>query len=203
MAPHRACLARQATCRNAGRPPFTTVREEKEGTATKPITIDDDVDMVASPLEADFSVSSKALHAPHRHSKHGGLHPNSIVAADKGRKRCRSRGHRRSELEEEVRYLLRESLEDDPMEIDDRTTASPSPAAYGASDMLLSRHCDSLEQMIKEPQPPASLSRRESIRLPVQKHEGKKRHCCSSTTGTTGGPYASASSSVSPPILME
>ncbi|KAF7185144.1 G1/S-specific cyclin pas1 [Pseudocercospora fuligena] len=178
MAPQRACLARQATCRNAGLLPSKLVKEETEGSAIKPIIIEDDVEMVSSPVMADFSISEKVLHTPHRHSrasKHVGQNLPA-AAADKSRKRGRPHGgNRRSELQEEVRYLLNESYEDS-MELDDRDV-SPTPAASCATNMV--GRYDSYTIM-KEAQPPASISRRESnSRVPVQKNEGKKRTCCS------------------------
>ena len=171
-------MARQATCRNAGLLPSKLVKEETEGSAIKPIIIEDDVEMVSSPVMADFSVSEKVLHTPHRHSrasKHVG-HNLPAATTDKGRKRGRPHGgNRRSELQEEVRYLLNESFEDS-MELDDRDV-SPTPAASCATNML--GRYDSYTIM-KEAQPPASISRQEtSSRVPVQKNEGKKRTCCS------------------------
>lgn len=150
----RACLARQATCRNAGLLPSKLVREEPEGTADKPIIIDGDVDMVGSPIMADFSVSEKAMHAPHRHSRHS-KHAPQPTSASSGRKRARPHGSRRSELQEEVRYLLEESYEDS-MDIDDNSTVSSSPERYS----------------VEERQPP-SMCQRSSHRGPIQ----KKRAC--------------------------
>lgn len=141
MAQPRTSLARLATCRNVRLPPSDLVKEvNEEGTESKPIVIDDDIEMVSSPDTVDFSISERALHAPHRHSKHAPHHaPNNSSVADKGRKRGRSRGyHCRSDLQEEVRFLLQESYEYDEMDLDDCVTASPSPAADYASHHILS-----------------------------------------------------------------
>lgn len=178
MAPQRACLARQATCRNAGLPTLKLVKEEREGTAMKPIIIDDDVEMVSSPYTADFSVGGKALHAPHRHSrsaKHA-PQPAPATSTEKSRKRGRSSGHRRSELQEEVRYLLEEHLEDEQMDLDENE-ASPSDAASYASSMLAQDYSP-----MKEAQLPAMHPRRESSRVPVQRNDGRKRTCCSASS---------------------
>lgn len=152
----------------------------------KPIIIDDNVEMVSSPVMADFSVSEKVLHAPHRHSR-GPKHvpqPTTNNSTEKGRKRGRSNGHRRSELQEEVRYLLGESL--DEMDLDnDEDVSSPSDAAEYASRML--RH-DSPMTYDKRPQPPAMHSRNDSRRLPVQKNDGRKRTCCSSVGAMSVSP---------------
>lgn len=176
MAP-RACLARQATCRNAGllhRP----IEEEHVGSAVKPIVIDDDVEMVSSPMQADFSLGEKALHAPHRHSRGSKPHsPHAVPASatEKSKKRGRTQGHRRSQLQEEVRYLLEESLEDDSMDLDDRV--SPPAAAEYASSML-SR--GPVLVSCKEVPPAATISGSwEYARVPVHKNDGKKRSCCS------------------------
>lgn len=177
-APQRACLARQATCRNAGLPPLKLVKEEIEGSVMKPIIIEDDVDMVSSPVTADFSVSEKVLNAPHRHSRASKHAPQtSHSSTEKSKKRFRSHGghHRRSELQDEVRYQLEESLEDDLMELDDNV-ASPSEAAIYAGS-LLSRRPE--YSSVKEIQLPASHSRRDSSRVPVQRQDGRKRTCCS------------------------
>jgi hypothetical protein len=53
---------------------------------------------------------------------------------------------------------------------------SPSPASDYAIKML-SRSNSVIRT--KEIQPPASLSRSGSYRMPVQRHEGTKRTCCS------------------------
>lgn len=179
MAPQRACLARQATCRNARLPPLKLLREEMNvGTSSKPIIVDDDMDMVESP-EIDFSVSEKVLHAPHRHSKSSKHAPATTSAphhhlAKSGKKRGRpmSSGHKRSELQEEVRYLLEESLDDESMDVDeDVNEASPFYAAEYASDMLV-------RGMGMREAPSSSPPRRES-RVALEKNEGKKRTCCS------------------------
>jgi len=174
MAPQRACLARQATCRNAGLPPLKLVKEEKEGTATQPIIIDDD--LVSSPITADFSISEKVLHAPHRHSR-ASKHASQIssISTEKSRKRGRAQArNRRSELQDEVRYQLEESLEDDMMDLDDNV-ASPSDAATYASDILA--RCPTYTST-KEVQPLALQSRHDYGRVPVQRNDGRKRTCC-------------------------
>lgn len=151
-----------------------------EGCITKPIVIDDDVEMVSSPVMADFSVSEKALHAPHRHSRNTATikapKHTSQPTSTASKKRGRGHGNRRSELQEEVRYLLEESL-DDSMEVDDddNVASSPESAVY-AANLCQPR---SSKVVMKEAQPPASLSRHESSRVPISKYEGKKRTCCS------------------------
>ena len=180
MAP-RACLARQATCRNAGLLSSRPIKEEHIGSAIKPIIIDDDMEMVGSPMQADFSVSEKVLHAPHRHSrgpKHHAPQPVAACATEKSKKRGRTHGgHRRSELQEEVRYQLEESLDDDSMDLDDRIT--PPPAAEFASSML--NRGPSLVSY-RDVQPAATISGTWDYgRIPVQKNDGKKRTCCSAT----------------------
>ncbi|KAK3708010.1 PHO85 cyclin-5 [Vermiconidia calcicola] len=184
LAPNRACLARQATCRNARlQKPFASVAEEKEGTAKKPIVINDDVELVSSPDMTDFSISEKVLSRPDKHSKHGSR-PMTALSTEKGRKRPRSWGNRRSDLQEEVRLRLEEA--EDIMDIDDDVTddiiSSPSPAADYASRML-SRSNSVIRT--KEMQPPASLSRGGSCRMPVQRHAGSKRTCCSTSRMST------------------
>lgn len=187
MAPNRACLARQASRRNAGLTALpAAVPEEKEGSVMKPIIISDDTEMVSSPEMADFTVSEKALHAPHRHSRHA-PHPhpqasvNSTADNNKGRKRARPRGGRRSDLQEEIRILLEEDL-DVMMDVDEEEeVASPSSASEYATKMLARSSTTTSDMCAKEMQPAAMLSRRESSRVPVQKNEGKKRTCCSAS----------------------
>nr|POE66177.1 g1/s-specific cyclin pas1 [Quercus suber] len=169
MAPGRACLARQATCRNV-RLPAPCVKEENEGSTANPIVIADDAVMVSSPEPADFTISEKAMSAPHRHSKRAPQPSSAAGCGEKSRKRARPRGGRRSDLQEEVRYLLEEDLE--AMMVDDVENISPSPTAGSAS------RTEYIETT-KGVQPPASVSRRSPSRLPVQKMEGKKRTCCS------------------------
>ncbi|KAK1825095.1 PHO85 cyclin-5 [Friedmanniomyces endolithicus] len=145
----RACLARQATCRSAGQrlpvlPAMLLALRREEGgaakdgvSAVKPIVIADDTEMLSSsPETLDFSVSEKAMHAPHRHSKHaphshhghtatGGVPPTSSSSSsgfgaekEKCRKRARPRGGRRSELQDEIRFQLEEGLDDMHMDVD-------------------------------------------------------------------------------------
>lgn len=175
MAPGRACLARQATCRNV-RLPIPTVKEEREGTATQLTVIANDTGLVSSPENIDFTISDKALSAPHRHSKRAHAPSSVPTSNEKSRKRTRPRGGRRSDLQEEVRYLLEEDLE--AMMVDDADAISPSPAAsHGLA--RLSRSSPIL--VTKEVQPPASISHRSPSRVPVQKNEGKKRTCCAAS----------------------
>ncbi|KAK0913881.1 PHO85 cyclin-5 [Friedmanniomyces endolithicus] len=144
----RACLARQATCRSAGQrlpvlPAMLLARRDEGGgggakagaSAVKPILIADDTDMLtSSPETLDFSVSEKAMHAPHRHSKHaphshhhaatGGMPPTTSSSSgfgaekEKCRKRARPRGGRRSELQDEIRFQLEEGLDGMHMDVD-------------------------------------------------------------------------------------
>ncbi|KAK0257741.1 PHO85 cyclin-5 [Friedmanniomyces endolithicus] len=161
----RACLARQATCRSAGQrlpvlPAMLLARREAGGgagekdgaSAVKHILIVDDTDMLASSPEAlDFTVSEKAMHAPHRHSKHA-PHPHHHTATgvtfaassgfgaekEKCRKRARPRGGRRSDLQDEIRFQLEEGLDGMHMDVVDggEGSVSPSPAAEYAVRML-------------------------------------------------------------------
>lgn len=164
------------------------------GTSCKPIIVDDDMDTVESPDIADFSVSGKVLHAPHRHSKSSKHVPVTTSAprhypekSAGGKKRGRpmSSGHRRSELQEEVRYLLEESLDDESMDLDeDANLASPSYAADYASDMLVRG------MGMREAQ--SSPPRREP-RVAYEKNEGKKRTCCSAQAmSISPAPYYNA-----------
>jgi len=158
----------------------------------KPIVIGDDTEMTSSPEVVDFTVSDKAMHAPHRHSKHAPpphhLQAAATVAAtEKGRKRTRPRGGRRSDLQEEIRFQLEEDMEY-MMDIDDddRIPVSLSPAVAYAARILAQEnaHARELDRQdmcawsAKQVQPPASLCRSESPRVPLQKMEGKKRTCC-------------------------
>jgi len=170
---------------------------------SKPIIIGDDTEMNTSPEIIDFSVNEKALHAPHRHSKnapHHGHHlaPAHASTADKSRKRARPRGSaRRSDLQEEVRLLLEEELDamdvDYDDTVDDRHETSPSPAATTSSTITTSSSSQTLSRTPsyddKETQPPPSLSRQAS-RIPVQKNEGKKRTCYSSSMSISPSPAA-------------
>lgn len=132
--------------------------------------------MVSSPVMADFTVSDKVLHQPHRHSKHG-PQITPPTAAAKGRKRGRSRGHnRRSELQEEVRFLLQESLDDNEMDLDDDDMASPPLAADRASEMLAPRDPAVDTRDARTPTTPAG---RESGRVSAISSDGKKRKCLS------------------------
>ncbi|CZT15577.1 uncharacterized protein RCC_12059 [Ramularia collo-cygni] len=171
MAPQRACLARQATCRNARLPPLKLLREEMNvGTSLKPIIVDDDMDLVESPEINDFSISDKVLHTPHRHSRSAKHAPAATSVphhhtekSSKKRGRPISHGHRRSELQEEVRYLLEESLDDESMDLDE-VNVSPSYAAEYASDLLVRSR---------------NTRQARDARVAFEKNEGKKRTCCS------------------------
>lgn len=188
-APNRACLARQATCRNARLTmPSSMVMEEKDGSATKPIVIADDTEMVSSPDVIDFAVSEKVLHTPHRHSKHASQ-PVSSSSMEKSRKRARPHGgNRRSNLQEEVRWLVEEA-QDELMDIDDEDDVvdltTPSPAAEHATK-LLSRSGSVI--CSRAAQPPATLCRSGSARKPVQKCNGSKRSCCSTAMSISPAP---------------
>ena len=184
LAPYRACLARQATCRNVLRLPAipAVVKEIPPASMRKPTVYRDENQMICSSPEAvDFSISEKVATMPHRHSKHAvQLQPVSAPSTDKGRKRARPRGGRRSDLQAEVRFLIEEEL--GAMDVDDDTDAvSPPPAAEYASRMLLDSFRSDNAFRSKELQTPAALTRRESSRVPVQKNDGKKRTCCSAS----------------------
>lgn len=186
VAPPRANLARLATTRSARMPLSSAdVMEEDDkeakGNANQPIVISEDEE-VADLSPPDFSISQRKMHAPHRHSKHHSQHhhhqqqPTSAPAAtEKSRKRHRAtRGTRRNELYDEVRFQLQEEQDDEDVQMldlvsndSDEDMRSPSPAAAQAAAMLRR----DLYQC-KEPQP---------LRLPVQKNEGKKRTCCDSS----------------------
>jgi hypothetical protein len=168
LALNRACLARQATCRNAGLPALKLVKEETEGSLAKPIVITDDTEMGESPEMIDFSQSEKVLHAPHRHSRAAKHAPQTTTSlpvsiakhsTSNSRKRGRptGHGHRRSELQEEVRYLLEESFDEDMDMEDDDSLSDESPAVTYTTSML--------------------------GRVPLRKDEGKKRTCCSASSG--------------------
>lgn len=207
LAPNnRGCLARQATCRNVGKwsqlSAAAVKEDEKEGTATKPILIADDTEMLmtmsSSPEPVDFTPSDKALHAPHRHSKNAPHHNNHHLPAphtDKGRKRARPRGGRRSDLQDEIRFQLADELDElmvhmdvdsDHPHHDDHDGDDdilPSPAAEYAARMLSrDRYAGAARKEAQPPVPLLSSARRESLplpRIPMQKFEGKKRACCS------------------------
>jgi hypothetical protein len=181
VAPPRANLARLATTRNARMPlSCADVMEEdgkeNKGSNAQPIIISEDEDTTGlSP--PDFSISQRKLHAPNRHTKHHQMQlqqqqqPTSAPAAEKSRKRHRpTRGNRRNNLYDEVRFQLEEAEDDDVQMLDlvsndsDEDMASPSPAVAQASAMLRRDiyQCKEAQQM----------------RLAVQKNEGKKRTCC-------------------------
>jgi hypothetical protein len=183
VAPPRANLARLATTRNA-RMPLSSADvmeeddKESKNNSTQPIVISDDETSELSP--PNFAISQRKMHAPHRHSKQHTQQqqqqqhqPTSAPAAEKSRKRHRpTRGNRRNDLYDEVRFQLQEEeAEDDDVQMldlvsndSDEDMVSPSPAAAQASAML---RRDMYQ--CKEAQP---------LRLPVQKNEGKKRTCC-------------------------
>jgi hypothetical protein len=149
--------------------------ENKDGNS-QPIVVSEDEEITGlSP--PDFSISQRKL--PNRHTKQHQLlqqqqqQPTSAPAAEKSRKRHRpTRGNRRNDLYDEVRFQLQEEAEDDDdvqmldlvSNDSDEDMASPSPAVAQASAMLRR----DLYQC-KEAQ---------TLRLPVQKNEGKKRTCC-------------------------
>jgi len=144
-----------------------------EGTATKPIIIGEEDEIVES-SPPDFSISEKKLHAPHRHSKYQ-QQPTSVPLTEKSRKRNRlSRGNRRNDLYDEVRFQLEEDVEMIDLVDSDEDVVSPSPAVTQASNML---RRENSSYLYKEPQPPASLSCKNSSRVPVQRTESK-RSCC-------------------------
>ncbi|KAK1091963.1 PHO85 cyclin-5 [Friedmanniomyces endolithicus] len=163
--------AASATCRSAGQrlpilPAMLLARREEGGggqkdgaSAVKPIVIADDADMLSSsPETLDFSVSEKAMHAPHRHSKHAphshhghtvtGMTPITSSSGfgaekEKCRKRPRARGGRRSDLQDEIRFQLEEGLDGMHMDVDGEFggpggegSVEPSPAAGYAVRML-------------------------------------------------------------------
>lgn len=183
-APRRSNLARMATTRNVRVPLSMMTDAAMEGTAACPITIHEESDG-ASHSPPDFAVNEKKLHAPHRHSKHA---PQNVVhqTSEKSRKRHRqSRGGRKSDLYDEVRYQLEEEQDVDAMVIDlasDEDMTSPSPAPSHASSML--RRTETAFH-VKEPQPPAALTRSSSGRIPLSRLDGSKRACYSSSTFET------------------
>lgn len=168
VAPTRACLARQATCRNAGlpMPPIASVAEEKEcdGSVSKPIIVSDS-EMDCSPDLADFSISEKVLSRPDKHTKHAPQPPTAPSNVDKGRKRVRnSHGSRRSYLQEEVRWMLEEAEDEmcaEFMDIDDRIEAKESRIA--AFDSQIEAHesrTQTLEHNALEASPAVDYARR-------------------------------------------
>ncbi len=184
LAPIRADPARLATCRNARLPmPPPTVDEEKENITLNPIIANDgDANaMVGSPETVNFSISEKVLSRPDKHTKYAPQVVTTPSSIEKSRKRNRnSHGGRRSNLQEEIRYMLEEH-EDENMDLDDDIledieNVSPSPAT-DYTRTILSRS-NSAIHVAKEAQPPAELSRSGSHRLPVRSR-GEKRRCCS------------------------
>lgn len=182
VAPPRANLARLATTRNA-RMPLSSADvmeeddKESKSNSAQPIVISDDETAELSP--PNFAISQRKLHAPHRHSKQHQqqqqqYQPTSAPAAEKSRKRHRpTRGNRRNDLYDEVRFQLQEEEAEDDDDVQmldlvsndsDEDMVSPSPAAVQASAIL---RRDAYQ--CKEAQ---------TLRLPVQKNEGKKRTCC-------------------------
>jgi hypothetical protein len=150
--------------------------KENKGTNAQPIVISEDEEITGlSP--PDFSVSQRKL--PNRHTKQHQLlqqQQQQPTSAPASRKRHRpTRGNRRNDLYDEVRFQLQEEAEedDDVQMLDlvsndsDEDMASPSPAAAQASAMLRRDF-----YQCKEAQ---------TLRLPVQKNEGKKRTCCDSS----------------------
>nr|OQO20819.1 hypothetical protein B0A51_14815 [Rachicladosporium sp. CCFEE 5018] len=183
VAPPRPALARLATTRNArqtGNSMDYMVDDTKpEGSACKPIIIAEDEEAHLLPSPPDFSISEKALHAPHRHSKHQHQHtPSAPAATEKSRKRHRvSRGNRRSDFYDEVRF----QLEDQDVHMadlvdDDEDMVAPSPAATQASAMLRGQ---AWAGAYREAQEPATITKRDSLRVPVQRTDSK-RSCCTS-----------------------
>ena len=183
VAPPRANLARLATTRNA-RMPLSSADvmeeddKENKGSSTQPIIVSEDEEITGlSP--PDFSISQRKLHAPNRHTKQHQLlqqQQQQPTSAPASRKRHRpTRGNRRNDLYDEVRFQLQEEAEDDDdvqmldlvSNDSDEDMASPSPAAAQASAMLRRDF-----YQCKEAQ---------TLRLPVQKNEGKKRTCCDSS----------------------
>lgn len=182
VAPPRANLARLATTRNA-RMPLSSADvmeeddKENKGSSTQPIIVSEDEEITGlSP--PDFSISQRKLHTPNRHTKQHQLlqQQQQPTSAPASRKRHRpTRGNRRNDLYDEVRFQLQEEAEDDDdvqmldlvSNDSDEDMASPSPAAAQASAMLRRDF-----YQCKEAQ---------TLRLPVQKNEGKKRTCCDSS----------------------
>lgn len=221
LAPHRTNLARMATTRNVRLPlpPIDVMDEGKDmpGSAARPIGIAEDEDPIASEATLpDFSINEKKLSTPHRHSKHALRHHHPVssnpaaAAAEKGRKRHRcSRGSRRSDFYDEIRSQLEDQElrqeDDDAMVIDlidsDPDSVAPSPAVARASDLLRRFDDDAAvaacSPPAKQSQPPAALSRRLEARLPLQKLDGSKRACCSSSQYAPPGQHRSDSEQAS------
>jgi len=142
----------------------------RDGSAAKPIVIDDDVEMTASPDLIDFSVSEKVLHAPHRHSKHA-PHIRPAAAVERSRKRGRAHGgYGRSEMEHEITAQLQD-YHDEEMDVDEHV-AFPSAAVSYATQYLLptpsTSSDDSLSFLGSSP-----LTDRVALRHPG----GNKRSC--------------------------
>lgn len=172
MAPQRACLARQATCRNVRLTLPAMVREvTEEGTSTKPIVIDDDIEMTASPEYADFSVSEKVARAPHRHSKHA-PHAKPVAAT---RKRCRSYGHGRNDADEEISFQLQDYHAEE-MEVDDHVAPYSDAVSYTRS-LLSSRASSEEDTSYIHAMPTHKSPSPLSNRIAVRNHRGNKRSC--------------------------
>jgi len=151
--------------------------KENKGSAAQPIVVSEDEEITGlSP--PDFSISQRKLNVPNRHTKQHQMmqqQQQQPTSAPASRKRHRpTRGNRRNDLYDEVRYQLQEEAEDDDVQMldlvsndSDEDMASPSPAAAQASAMLRRDF-----YQCKEAQ---------ALRLPVQKNEGKKRTCCDSS----------------------
>lgn len=179
-APGQACLARLATCRNAGLPlRCATDVKGQEGVAAEPIHILDETDIISSPDFASFNINDDRTTPVHSHPT---CQPTSASSLDSRRKRTRSRGSSRdlSQLHDTVQSLLRMRHSNETVIIsDDNLPSSPiSPSAVREATMNLRR--SPKWACVKGTQPPARLGRRSSNRVPVEKDVGRKRTCCSS-----------------------
>jgi len=181
FAPDRACLARQATCRNVRLPRPSSLREVHEhGSVAKPIVIDDDdVEMTASPDLVDFSQRDKVLHAPHRHSKYAAqpTYPRPVPSLDRSRKRSRPHygggggGHGRNDAEEEI-YAQLQEYHAEEMEVDEQV-APHSDAVYYARHLLSRASPDDAAHVPSYQKSPSPLSNR----IAIKNARGNKRSC--------------------------
>lgn len=147
--------------------------------------------MTSSP--PDFSVGEKALHAPHKHSKHAPQlsttsstpkHLNNSSNSS-ARKRCRTSANKRSELQEEIRIALEE--EDYDEDDDDVSQSSNSSDESAGGNVGPSPAAVSAQRMLWQSNTAIRTKEAQAGRLPVSKMGGKKRTCCSSASYAGSG----------------
>lgn len=220
-APTQGCLARLATCRRAGMPmqsrsePARSIQGLEYGTANKPITILEDVDMVSSPDFDSFRIHDDATPVPVCKSQQQQMGmqmqpqpsqgPSPTPTPEKcAKKRTRSKGAE-CPLQATVRSLLQFRSGHNHTHTHSRFSSRTSdvdmgmdmevlpdnilPSSSPLSPSVIREATANLirEEKVRAAQPPARLGRRGSGRLPVEREAGRKRGCCS-----TAAPPASA-----------